>query len=335
MQLVLGVPGLLAANGTGTAPARAPALTRLLAMAGPPAREAEGHDAALAARYGILRQTDWPMAAIRAAALGIDATGAYWLAADPVTLTVGRDDVAFAGIVDDLARDDADALIATLNAHFADDGVAFVAPRPDAIFARVAAPPRLSTHPPAATPGEPLRMRLPEGPDAGVWRRWQSEIQMLLHEHPVNVARERAGRPPANSVWFSAGGTLPPRAAPELSIRTFADAGVAVALAAHAGSPARAIPPGLASALDLAGDAATVVVALDPGSALGAFDNAWAAPAARALAAGRIAELTLVANDAGDALIWRATRPGFWQRLAGRFTHHELAALVAAARGRD
>ncbi len=168
----------------------------MLAAAGPPARQAEGLAAALAAHYGIRRQTDWPLAAIRVAALGIDPTDAYWLAADPVTLTVGRDDVAFAGIVDDLARDDADALVATLNAHFADDDLAFVAPRPDALFARVATPPRLSTHPPVAMPDQPLRMRLPEGPDAGVWRRWQSEIQMLLHEHPVNAARERV-RPAA------------------------------------------------------------------------------------------------------------------------------------------
>ncbi len=121
---------------------------------------------------------------------------------------------------------------------------------------------------------------------------------------------------------------------PEVSICTFADTGIAVALAEHAGSPARALPASLGAALDLAGNA-DVVVAFDPGLALGAIDDSWAAPAARALAARRIAELTLVADDAGDALIWRATRPGLWRRLADRFAHHELAALVAAARGRE
>jgi hypothetical protein len=164
MLLILVLPGLLEPRGTGAAPIRAPALAELLALSRPPSRNADGLDAAIASRYGIERQADWPLAAIRAASLGLPTGDAYWLAADPVTLVVGRDEVAFSGIVDDLTSTDADALIATLNAHFVDDGVTFVAPKPDAIFARLAAVPRLTTHPPAATPGEPLRIRLPEAP---------------------------------------------------------------------------------------------------------------------------------------------------------------------------
>jgi len=331
MQLLLVLPGLIDRPDTGAPQVRAPALAELLALAGPPARNADGLDAAIASRYGIERQADWPLAAIRAAALGLRANGAYWLAADPVTLVVGRDDVAFSGIVDDLTRADADALVTTLDTHFADDGIAFVAPRPDAIFARLATPPRLTTHPPAATTDEPLRMRLPEGPDAAAWRRWQSEIQMLLHEHPVNVEREKNGRPPVNGVWFSAGGVLPPPPAPTPPIRTFANDGIAVALAAHVGAPARAVPANLAGALEGAIGTQLVVVALASEVGLDDVERSWAVPARDALVAARLAGVSIFSHEAGDAVTWHASRPQLWQRLAGRFRRYDFAAEIAAA----
>jgi hypothetical protein len=331
MELVLVLPDLLDSRGTGVAPIRAPALAGLLALSGRPSRDAGGIDTAIASRYGIERQADWPLAAIRAASLGLRAAGAYWLAADPVTLVVGRDDVAFAGIVEDLTRADVDALVSTLNTHFADDGVVFVAPRPDAIFARLAAPPDLVTHPLAVTAGEPLRIRLPEGADAAKWRRWQSEIQMLLHEHPVNAEREKNGRPPVNSVWFSTGGALPPPPSPLPPIRTFADAGIAVALAAHVGSPAQPVPANIARALDSVPGAQRIVIAFAPGLPPAEVEQSWAAPARDALTAGRVAEVSIIARDGGDAVCWRATRPRLWQRIAARTRRHDLAAEIAAA----
>jgi hypothetical protein len=40
-------------------------------------------------------------------------------------------------------------------------------------------------------------------------RRLQNEVQMLLHEHPLNQAREARGEWPVNSVWLSGTGHLP------------------------------------------------------------------------------------------------------------------------------
>jgi hypothetical protein len=328
MQLILVIPGLPELRAGMTTSVRASALAHLLALAGAPTREAGGTAAALAARYGVTRQADWPLAPIRLAALGVDPGAAFWLAADPVTLAVGRSDVRLAGLVDDLDRAAADALVATLNAHFAGDGLAFVAPRPDAFFVRSATSTRLSTHPPHAALGRPLHRLLPEGVDADTWRRWQAEIEMLLHEHPVNAERERAGQAPANSVWFSCGGTMPRPPAPAVSIRTFAAAGIAAALAAHAGSPARALPGHLGTAREDAPGASAIVVALEPAIDIAALERAWAAPARDALARGAFDAVTLLAEDRGDAVVWRARRPGFWQRFAGRRQRRDLAALL-------
>ena len=50
--------------------------------------------------------------------------------------------------------------------------------------------------------GELLRPNLPRGRDARLVERWMNELQMLLHAHPVNIAREERRLPPANLVWL-------------------------------------------------------------------------------------------------------------------------------------
>ena len=299
MQLILVIPGLPELRAGMTTSVRASALAHLLALAGAPTREAGGTAAALAARYGVDPAGGLAAGADPARRTRRRSRSGFWLAADPVTLAVGRSDVRLAGLVDDLDRAAADALVATLNAHFAGDGLAFVAPRPDAFFVRSATSTRLSTHPPHAALGRPLHRLLPEGVDADTWRRWQAEIEMLLHEHPVNVERERAGQAPANSVWFSCGGTMPRPPAPAVSIRTFAAAGIAAALAAHAGSPARALPGHLGTAREDAPGASAIVVALEPAIDIAALERAWAAPARDALARGAFDAVTLLAERQG------------------------------------
>jgi hypothetical protein len=333
MQLVLTLPGLLAHVKGGGSPA--PNLARLLAASGVPTREPDGLAAALAARYGIARQTDWPLAPLRLAALGVDPGTAYWLAADPVTLVAGRDDVRLTGAVGDLTADEASALISTLNAHFANDGIAFVAPRPDAWFVRAPSQPALATHPLDVVAGRTLRALLPSGADAGKWRRWQSEMQMLLHEHPVNAERERKGQAPANGVWLSCGGTRPVRGRDSKAIRTWANDGIATALAAHGGTPAHTLPDALDAVLAKATDSDTIIVALDAPLDVAAVEHAWAAPAWAALARGMLAAVTLIANGGDDAIAWTARRPGLWQRLVGGFATHDLGALLEAARAQS
>ena len=50
---------------------------------------------------------------------------------------------------------------------------------------------------------------MPSGLGAAGFRRLLSEIEMALHEHPVNAARVEAGRFPVNSLWLWGGGMLP------------------------------------------------------------------------------------------------------------------------------
>ncbi len=49
----------------------------------------------------------------------------------------------------------------------------------------------------------------PQGGTAGTWRRVQNELQMLLHGHAANEAREAQGLLPINSLWLSGTGPAP------------------------------------------------------------------------------------------------------------------------------
>jgi len=331
MQLVLALPGLAQVTDGDV---RAPNLARIIATSRPPARAPDGLDAMLAAYYGIghAANADCPLAPVRLAALGVDPGTAFWLAADPVTLVAGRDDVRLTGVVRDLDPYDAAALIRMLNAHFVTDGIEFVAARPDAWFVRAATRAALRTRPLAAVTGRMLRDLLPTGPDSGTWRRWQSEIQMLLHVDPVNAARERDGKLPANSVWFSEGGTLAPYAGGAGAIRTFADGGVATALALHVGRPAQAVPDALDCVLADIDHAAVTIVALAPTLDLEFVERAWAGPAWTALVKGTLGAVTLLMDGGTGAVAWTAHRPGPWRRIASHFGRHDLAPLLAAAR---
>ena len=51
---------------------------------------------------------------------------------------------------------------------------------------------------------------LPSGPDARLWRRMLSEVQMLWHQNPVNLAREQRGAPPVNMLWLEGRATRVP-----------------------------------------------------------------------------------------------------------------------------
>lgn len=335
MHLVLVVPRLIALAqapqpGAGAAPGL-PGFARLLAAAGAPVRNDDGLAAALAAHYGIARQTDWPLAPLRMAALGADPGDAYWLAADPVSLVVGRDNTRVGAAVRDFTDAEAAALIATLNVHFDGDGLLFAAPRPDAWFVRAPAVPALSTRPLDAVQGKSLRAQMPTGADAKAWWRWQEELQMMLFTHPITAARERAGRAVANGVWFSTGGTRPPRAGTAPSIATFSDDELALALAMHVGAAPRPLPARLDAAIEDAGSARSIVVSFATPLDFELIDRTFAAPAAQSLARGALESVTVIADGAGSAARWTALRPRWTERVASRFTRSDLASLLAAA----
>ncbi len=61
---------------------------------------------------------------------------------------------------------------------------------------------QLESFPPSFLANRNASAYLPDGEDSGQLRRLMTELQMLLHAHPVNEERERLGKLPVNSLWF-------------------------------------------------------------------------------------------------------------------------------------
>lgn len=192
-----------------------------------------------------------PFAALARAgeADGRDPRGAAWLRIDPVHLRIDMTHARLFGApVLGLVRDEADALVATLNAHFADDGLILEAPAPDRWYAMLDREPALEAATPGSVAGRNVDHFLPGGAEGPYWRRLMNEVQMLLHDHPVNEARESRGALPVNSVWVWGGGSVHRPSTWRVPNRVIADEPIARGLAGLAGSKALDLPGTLADA---------------------------------------------------------------------------------------
>lgn len=161
-------------------------------------------------QFNLPMQQDYPIAALAAAADGLDTGTAYWLRADPVYLVLQRDCFSLAEpyplLVD---QGHAALLVQTLNQHFKQDGLEFLIGQSGAWYLRSEQALDIETFLPSVVAGKNVHAYLPQGTMAAKMRAVLNEVQMLLHEHEVNVARESVGKLAINSVWFSGGGVMP------------------------------------------------------------------------------------------------------------------------------
>lgn len=325
MLLHLVVPGLLWPKDSihdVTQGLELPALGALLGRGRREYRSALSFERWLCEAFGVQAE-ELPVGALRLLGEGVAPGGDAWLCVDPVHLRFSRNTLVVSGNGEpDLAQQEADQLVTALNDHLAEFGE-FLALHPRRWYLRAKRAPRIVTHALSAVTGRTLEPFLPQGDEAREWRRLINEAQVLLHNHPLNTAREAEGRPMANSLWPWGAGPLPAGAvAPAPHI--LADHPLARGLAKLAGVTAspvpsrfeNAVPQGLTlleglseSAQSL--DAATWRVGLTE------LETRWFAPALAALKARRQHGLRLTALgddaivditlDAGD--LWQ-----FWRR---------------------
>lgn len=153
---------------------------------------------------------DYPVAAVAASEDGLDVEDAYWLRADPVHLVLQRDSFSLSEPCPlPVLREHAEAIIASFNQHFEQDGLKFCVGNSGAWYVRLAQPPQIKTVLPAIAMGKNIAHYMPQGAAASVWVAYLNEVQMLLHGHAANAARELVGDVVINSIWLSGGGVMP------------------------------------------------------------------------------------------------------------------------------
>ena len=314
MHCTLLIPGLFWPRAGADEVARGlevPALRRLLARSEAQRFAPVTPEGWLCQAFQIERGQDWPVAPLTLELDGGEPDDAYWLRADPVHLKIERHRLL---LVDNalfhIAHDEAQALAATLNAHFEREGLAFHAPHPKRWYVKLPRTPALLTHSMNEAAGHDVKPYLPEGADALEWHGVFNEAQMLLHAHAVNVSREERGEPAVNSVWFWGGGRRQMvRGRPFGAV--WANDAVATAIGAEAEASAVPLPRDAAAFFSAAADAAheaeSHLLVIDSAANAAAYGDKegwrerlsrleaqWFVPLLDALRTGRVTGLAIV-----------------------------------------
>jgi hypothetical protein len=324
MHCELIVPGLFAeASGT-----RAASLELLLARGRTATAESKSVEAWLQEGFDLEGEA-LPAGALTLAASGGEPGEDCWGRADPVHLRLMRDrlivvpSAAFA-----LSSEEVEALLEALNRHFA-GRLSLKAVEPERWCARLDCHFAFDAASPLDVAGRDVDLTLRIGGEAG--RRWAkllNEVQMLLHAHPVNLAREARGEPTVNSLWLWGVGAAP-QVPPSRWQSVSANDPLALGLARLAGTRHRALPADAEAWLERAPEEGRHLVLLDALRAplalghsaayrecIDALERQWFAPLLAALRGGRVGMLTVHVPDSLDASFEtiRGDLRRFWRR---------------------
>jgi hypothetical protein len=213
--------------GAAAAPPALPHLSRLLGLLTPVSRTPQGdgrltplHEQMRAQYLGLpSRDGLVPWAALDALQqgpqLGIDsATGAWhrghWAWISLCHWQVNADHVHMGDPAAlQMSEQESTSLMATMQAYFAEDGIALHHLRPGTWLAQGAVFAELATASLDLVRGQSVDAWMPRQAQAHVLRRLQNEMQMLLYTHPFNQARSAQGLAEINSFWISGTGALP------------------------------------------------------------------------------------------------------------------------------
>ena len=248
-----------------------------------------------------------------------------WMRADPVHLKVHGDRLILADASQlAVTPDEARAFVATLNSHFAGDGIPFVAPSPPRWYLRTVNAPRLHTTPTTEAAGRNVEALLPGGNDGARWRKVINEAQILLHQHPCNDAREQQGQLAVNSIWLWGPGYDRSLTAPYDTL--WADHPLATGLAAAGGAAVRPLPASGESLVETRRGGTQLVVLSLPATAYGdladwrdavaMLERRWIAPLVSGLRDASLESLTLhgLGPDYGyTSSLARRDRLRFWR----------------------
>jgi hypothetical protein len=133
----------------------------------------------------------------------------FSLLAQPVYLQLQRDSFGLYE-VPKLSGTEYEKLTAEFNEHFNEDGIRFIKSQTQQYwFVSYASPMSVSTYPLPAAIHQNINTLQPYGSDAKQLLNVINQVQMLLHEHPINMARSERDEVAINSVWLSGEGMLP------------------------------------------------------------------------------------------------------------------------------
>ena len=164
--------------------------------------------------FKIDKQFDWPVAAImqriESSQHDAEPDRHYWLRADPVHLRIEQNHILLAdSAVFNITQDESQQFVDAINQLLTKEHISIFPFHPSRWYIRLPAAPELQTHTLSSVTCKNINDLMPTGNNSAMWHKITNEIQMLLHDHPLNQERAQLGQLAINSLWFWGGGFLP------------------------------------------------------------------------------------------------------------------------------
>lgn len=240
-----------------------------------------------------------------------------WAHLEPVHLVAGLNDIVAMQLhgASRVTQQEHETLTATLSEHLMPENYELHANEEIGWLLRSARALDASTTAPEHAFSGPLKHSLPAGPQGAELRRLMTEIQMLLHEHPVNRARALRGLPAINAVWLWGLGMACGRTHAQTRLpRAYGRRNFLKGLYLIHGQSVRAQQFTLDSLLENAQSDALAVLEV---SEAGALDSQWLEPLARELRRGTIGHLHIWL-DRWHIAVTRSELLRFWRKPRAR-----------------
>lgn len=241
-------------------------------------------------------------------ARGRERDGAY-LHLEPVYLAAGLDRLQLS-LPQPLTIEDSAELLAAVQPLLSLDGLELQVSATGEWFGWCGRRLDLITYSPRSPFADRVDRIMPGGTDGPKLRRLMTELQMSLHQLPLNRRREQQGLASVNALWPWGAGHLS-LVTVKYSQRLFGDGSYLAGLCEHLHIGREPLPPDAETLLGA--DASQIIVIVSPSAAdasLEHFDTAWLRPLERATLRGRIKTLELCMD--GWSL---SVKGGRWDRL--------------------
>lgn len=253
----------------------------------------------------------YPGAAVIRTGLTAEPARGFWLRAQPIHFAAGLDRLTTVPLqgVARMSAAEREALSPTFVDHLQSTGIQLHEGAAGEWLLSSEEPLQVQTVTPEFAAANPHAEILPRGPDAGSLRRLMTEMQMLLHEHPVNTQRQSRGLPALNAIWVHGEGMLSDVKAESLPAAYGDDVYLRGICRLHA----RAVKAASIDAATLLKQVAGPTVAIIDAPDLDTLESQWLAPLGRALRGGAIGKLTVM-FDGWRVDTHRAAMFKLWRR---------------------
>lgn len=230
----------------------------------------------------------------------------YCMHAEAVHFASGMDDLALRRL-DGADSSDVDALFETLRDFVGEAGFQLRRTDSRAWYLHASTDLQVATCCPTAIAARGMYDCMPQGAAARELQRLMTELQMRLHEHPVNHARASRGQPQINAVWLWGQGGLTSTEGAQTLRPVFSNDAYARGLSSYYDSSIVALPDSAGE--NLPPDA----VVLLPFPGLRALDEQWLTPLIDKVRTRAIPRLELWLDDV-QVTLDRSQLRRFWRR---------------------